>query len=622
MDPFPILTQPSPPLDPENVEGAVSSRRKAAVITLLLIGLLWALWYEIRSALFSPRKGFAPSLRSILILAEHLAPVLLAVGLTAIPAVRRRVAAGLDRIASPTPKTRRLASLSIAIAATLYFLITATWQQRDLSARQQDESMYLTQAQILAKGRLWMPQHPHPDFFESFHILVKPVYAPIYFPGTALAYAPSVWLGISPWLWAMIIAGAGVGMTYRVITEMLDGVAGALSALLLVAAVIYRHLSGMVMSHPLLMLLTLLMAWAYLRWRREQRPAFAFLCGIFAGWAAITRPLDALAYAIPLFFAVAWEMRHASWRRWAITAVAVLCGAAPLLSLQLIFDHGVTGHWLLTPATLYLQNHWPQTDIGFKGDLTNYHPLSKLPQFQQYYDKFVMPSFNEFRKTHPLALIVNVRLPMLLSVALPSFLLAALLPLALFEIRKPARWGFVLALPFFIGGYATFMFFRKHYGIAVFPPLYLAMFLGAKAVERTWPAYRVGWNSLVALAVLGLAIAVLPELNPTVRDQLSPTPILSDLNAAVRKISGQPALIMVRHVAGKNEQWSQEPVYNVDVAWPDDAPVIRAHDLGERNIELYRYYARQNPQRKVYRFDKSKSPRTLEYLGTVAELSK
>jgi len=58
------------------------------------------------------------------------------------------------------------------------------------------------------------------------------------------------------------------------------------------------------------------------------------------------------------------------------------------------------------------------------------------------------------------------------------------------------------------------------------------------------------------------------------------------------------------------------------VAWPVNAPAIRPHDLGERNIELYRYYAQQNPQRKVYRFDKSKSPRVLEYLGTVAELSK
>src|SRR4051812_29887447 len=113
MDPSPALTQPLPPLDPQNLEGAtpISPRRKAGVITILLIGLLWALWYEIRSALFSPRKGFAPSPRSILILAEHLGPVLFAACLTAIPFVRRRIAAWLDRIASPTPKTRRLASL-------------------------------------------------------------------------------------------------------------------------------------------------------------------------------------------------------------------------------------------------------------------------------------------------------------------------------------------------------------------------------------------------------------------------------------------------------------------------------------------------------------------------------
>jgi hypothetical protein len=30
--------------------------------------------------------------------------------------------------------------------------------------------------------------------------------------------------------------------------------------------------------------------------------------------------------------------------------------------------------------------------------------------------------------------------------------------------------------------------------------------------------------------------------------------------------------------------------------WPDDAPIIRAHDLGERNAELFRYYAARKPQ--------------------------
>jgi hypothetical protein len=64
---------------------------------------------------------------------------------------------------------------------------------------------------------------------------------------------------------------------------------------------------------------------------------------------------------------------------------------------------------------------------------------------------------------------------------------------------------------------------------------------------------------------------------------------------------------------------SQEPVYNTDVAWPDDAPLIRAHDLGERNVELFRYYAQRDPTRRVYRF--SRRTGELQDLGQVRELA-
>src|SRR5438477_605030 len=86
-------------------------------------------------------------------------------------------------------------------------------------------------AGLLAAGALlWLPPHPLADFFDTFYVLVRPKYASLYFPGAALTYVPTVWLHLPAWVMPVLVAGAIVGLTYRVVTELADGVAGALAA--------------------------------------------------------------------------------------------------------------------------------------------------------------------------------------------------------------------------------------------------------------------------------------------------------------------------------------------------------------------------------------------------------
>jgi hypothetical protein len=56
------------------------------------------------------------------------------------------------------------------------------------------------------------------------------------------------------------------------------------------------------------------------------------------------------------------------------------------------------------------------------------------------------------------------------------------------------------------------------------------------------------------------------------------------------------------------------------VVWPDDAPIIRAHDLGHANRQLYAYYAQRQPNRMVYHFDRT-AGRLSPPLGNVADLA-
>ena len=78
------------------------------------------------------------------------------------------------------------------------------------------------------------------------------------------------------------------------------------------------------------------------------------------------------------------------------------------------------------------------------------------------------------------------------------------------------------------------------------------------------------------------------------------------------------SILLIRFGPESVPEW--ELVYNIHDSWPDDAKVIRAHDFGERNIELYRYYAERQPDRMVYRFDRETG--TFSRLGNVVALAK
>ena len=62
----------------------------------------------------------------------------------------------------------------------------------------------------------------------------------------------------------------------------------------------FRVYSVLLTSHEPMLLLGLLLVWAWLRWRRGRRRGWAWAMGVFAGWGAITRPADALCFAVPV----------------------------------------------------------------------------------------------------------------------------------------------------------------------------------------------------------------------------------------------------------------------------------------------------------------------------------
>lgn len=531
--------------------------------------------------------------------------------------VNRRVFAAAERIRHPSPRARHAAALSIVLAASCYLLFTAVRQERDLFAKAHDDCSYLIQMRMLAQGRLWMPAHPLADFFDSFYLLARPVYASMYFPGTALLYLPTVWLGWPTCLLPALASGAVVGLLYLIVTELIDGVAGALAALLLVSLNWFRMLSILLMSQVPLMLLGLLMIWAWLRWRGRRRMGWAAAIGAFAGWAAITRPVDALCFAVPVGVAMLWELRRGPARSWLLTGALVILAAAPFLAVQLLMNRGITGSFFQTPAGLYAEGDHPGTSYGFHPVDPTRRPASVVPQKQLYYANVIAPYIADHQPANLLRLWCGKWFPLLADTVLPVRLLLILLPVGLLGLSDRRRWVVFMCLPLFVLLYIFWTFFLEHYAIILAPAVILLLLLGMRAIEMAWPIRRQLLATAMLLAVLVLCLTSLPEFNREADDETFHSQVLWFVNEQLPKEVKQPAVVLFRF--DPSNSLTEEPVYNTDVAWPDDAPVVRAHDLGGRNMEIFRYYAQRQPQRMFYRFDRK--TKLLEPLGMADDLA-
>lgn len=588
--------------------------RRAAVVVLLACG--GALWLAIGNG-----RGIG-AMRWIALAG--------AVVIGALPPVSRRIAALLDRVRQPSQRSVERTALLVGVLATAYFVFTSFHQDRDLFPKTHDESSYLLGMQMLAHGRLWMPKHPLADFFETFYVIVDPVYASKYFPGTALMYVPTIWLHWPTWVLPVVASGAIVGLLYRIITQLVDGVAGLLAAILMASLSWFRMLSILLFSQVPMLLLGLLMVWAWLRWRDKPRLGWLIAIGAFAGWGAITRPVDALVFAAPVGVGMLCSLWRQPPKRWVATAGWVILGAAPFLTLQLIFNKGVTGHVLQTPFTYYIDRDHPGTSFGFHDYDPATTPASTLPEKRDYYRKVIGPLVQRHRIGNLLHNWIRPdvpgqpaydrpKLPMVVDSTMPfrvllPFAVAGLLGLT--DIRRRVLWA---TLPLFILAYIPYTFFLEHYAVSVAPAVILSVVLGGEVLAAAWPRFGNTIRSSFALGVITLAMLSTYELNPFStlldRDKSPSNPHLIDdetfhsaflraVNTQIPDVIQKPAVILFRYAPGQNV--IEEPVYNNLAAWPDDQDIVRAHDLGDaRNIEIVRYYAEHQPDRVFYRFDRS-----------------
>jgi hypothetical protein len=586
--------------------------RQIVAIALLLVGI--ALWFTVGHG----KLGSHGLLKAF--------GIFLAVSL--IWPLSNRIAAISDRVDTWLSPYDFAAAILVAALTAIHLFAQARHFRADLYPKFHDESVYLIQAQMLAHGRLWMPPYPHNlrDFFDSFYLIMDRAYASMYPPGTAILLLPAIWFGFATSTMTILAASAAAAFLYLVLKEMFAPVRAIVGVLLLVSLNLYLSMSFMALSEIPLLLCELVCFWAWMRWRKNHKTAWLLPLGAAAGYGAITRPADMLCVAIAVGIAIVWELRPKPAKFLKVTAIIALA-ASPFLAIQLAQNIGVTGKWSETPVRYYTDENYPAPILSFRHvNAANVPHTNCLPK-QVAMKQWILPAFETHWQSSLWQIWYPERIEELLRQTLPINLLIILIPLAILslrEIRSAAIVGFMLL---FLLLYTADAVFLKHYLLAIAPAVICLILLGWQSLERAFPAARSVIFTFLLLAIGTMAICALPEFNPSAAPLGTETDENRVVSHALDRLPRRPTLVMFRFNP-KINSYHAEPVYNSDVAWPDDALIVRARDLGNnQNINLYHYYAQLHQDRDVYLYDRAIRPTTgdgdkpLKFLGTTAQLA-
>ncbi|MCC7107329.1 MAG: glycosyltransferase family 39 protein, partial [Chloroflexi bacterium] len=228
-----------------------------------------------------------------------------------------------------------------------------------------DSVAYLFQAKILALGRTWVPAPPLPEFFDHQHlILLDGRWFSKYAPGAALSLLPGVLAG-QAWVTGPLLAALTILLTYDVGRRAYDRGVGLLAAGLLVVSPFFLFMSGSMMGHPFSLFLVMAVLAASAR-VRQGGPGWSLLAGLALGLLAMTRPLTALALALPHGLDLIGQLRG-NVRRLVVVAILEGAGLAVPLAGWLVYNWSLTGDPLVNTMTLY----WSFDRLGFGPDTGN-----------------------------------------------------------------------------------------------------------------------------------------------------------------------------------------------------------------------------------------------------------
>lgn len=260
----------------------------------------------------------------------------------------------------------------VAVGVATAIILTAAWGSWRQPPVVHDEAAYLLQARIFATGHWTAPSPPLPEFFEQYHVFVVPRYAAKYPPGHAIFLVPGIWLGL-PGMMPVLLGAIAAALIFMIVRRLANGVVAFWTWLWWITTPLVLWALGSYFSQSTSIFAWMLGWYALLRWRDGEERWLLLVAGCVA-WLAFTRPLTAVAYALPTGIYVL--LRVARTRQYATLARAIALGMGMLLIIPL-WSVETTGSVRDTPYALYSRTYFPWDAPGFGFDSSP--PMRDLP---------------------------------------------------------------------------------------------------------------------------------------------------------------------------------------------------------------------------------------------------
>jgi hypothetical protein len=230
----------------------------------------------------------------------------------------------------------------------------------------EDEIAYVWQANIIARGDLYLPSPPCPKcFLVPFVIDYNGIRFGKYPPGWPAILGLGVKLGVRDWV-NPFFAGFSIWLLYLLIKRISNEKIGLLAIFLTITSPFFLMNAGSLLSHIWSLWLTLVFILSWLDivnpTEKSRIPTWipVITGGGSIGLLALTRPLTAAGIAIPFVFHGIYLLIKANRkiRRSALILAVITAGLAALVPL---WQAAVTGNFLLNPYQLW----WPYDKLGF-----------------------------------------------------------------------------------------------------------------------------------------------------------------------------------------------------------------------------------------------------------------